>query len=276
MALRDVPPSLVVRQLFQPLHAGSLLAGVVSGAGRLMPALDFCCVYRRRNAAWVTSLMACVPQAMVHLWALDEIDEQLASITVGTGPGTRIELLNRLCADASGEGSDRWLLITDDDIKMPRGQLRLFIRIAQIAALDVSQPAHLARSYHSWKINGQRLSSVARTTRYIEQGPLVLLSPRARMACLPFPESLVMGWGLEVHFAMAAAGSLQLGIVDAAGMRHLTPVAASYDREVAYEGALKVLASVGLTSFDDLQVGTGRWPIWRRRAPWARATSRVG
>ncbi len=178
MALRDVPPSLVVRQLFQPLHAGSLLAGVVSGVGQSLPALDFCCVYRRRNAARVTNLMACVPQAMVHLWALDEIDEQLASITVGTGPGTRIELLNRLCANASGEGSDRWLLITDDDIKMPRGQLRLFIRIAQIAALDVSQPAHLARSYHSWKINGQRLSSVARTTRYIEQGPLVLLSPR--------------------------------------------------------------------------------------------------
>ncbi|MGO9964680.1 MAG: hypothetical protein ACLPUG_14810 [Acidimicrobiales bacterium] len=221
----------------------------------------------------MTNLTACVPQAMVHLWALDEIDEQLATVTIGTGPGMRVELLNRLCADASGEGSDRWLLIADDDIKMPHGQLRLFIRLAQIAALDVSQPAHLARSYHSWKVNSQRLTCIARTTRFIEQGPLVLLSPRARMACLPFPESLNMGWGLEVHFAMAAAGSLQLGIIDAAGMRHLTPVAASYDREVAYEGALKVLAGAGLTSFDDLQAETRRWPIWRRRVPWTQKTS---
>jgi hypothetical protein len=266
MAWREVPVSLVVRQMAQPLHVASALVAALLSAGQEDVALDLYCIYRRRNVAILHRLIDSVPIARARLWSLDQVDAQLSDSTVGVGPGTRTELLNQL--SYSEEGTDRWLLITDDDVRLPRGQLRRFLRLAVQAALDVSQPAHLPRSYANWKFNRQRLIPLVRSTRFVEQGPMVLLSPKARRACLPFPEELGMGWGLEAHFATAADASLRLGIVDAVGMRHLSPVADSYDRETSDETGRKALDQAGFAYYADMQVVVATWPFWRRRPPW--------
>lgn len=263
-----MPTSLLFRQLAQPLHCCSLLTATIAGYEQPLPSVDVVCIYRRRNATTVQRLLTDLPDARVRIWSLDEIDEHLADATVGVGKGTRTELINRLAIVDEERDASRWLLVADDDVRLPVGQLRLFVRMAQLAGLDVSQPAHLPRSYASWPFNRQRLSTLVRVTRFVEQGPLILFSPRARQECLPLPESLGMGWGVEAHFARAAQGGLRLGIVDAAGMRHLHPVAEGYDRSRAESSGRQALATAGYRSYGEMQVVTERWRFWARRPPW--------
>ncbi|MDA8035295.1 MAG: hypothetical protein M0T71_14195 [Actinomycetota bacterium] len=266
MGWREVDPRLVVRQLAQPLHAPAALAGWLHAVHRAPPAVDLVAVYRRRNAARVARLVARAPAGtVVHLWALDEPAEALAAHTVGTGPGDRPALLNRLAA--AGDPA-RWLLACDDDVDLGQRALGRLCRLAERAELDVCQPAHLARSYASWPFNRQRLWPLVRRTRFVEQGPCLLLSPAGRRALVPLPEDLGMGWGLEAHFATAAGGRLQLGVVDAVGMRHRGPVAAGYGRDAADAHGRRALSSAGIDSYGALQVVLDRWVPWQRRPGW--------
>jgi len=266
MALRDVPPDLLLRQLLQPLHL-SPHVGALRARDERVPPLDVIGVYRRRNGRTVAQMLDQVPGAAVALWGLDGTAAELAGATRGTGAGSRLELLNRLEREVSTDRG-RWLLVADDDVVVPGAQLQLLVRLAAVAGLDVSQPAHLPRSYASWRFNRQRITPIVRLTRFVESGPLVLFSPRARGVCLPLPEELGMGWGLEATFAAAGGESLRLGVVDATGMRHLTPVSTQYRRDEAESTGRRALAQAGVASYAALQVETSRWPLWRRRPPW--------
>lgn len=210
--------------------------------------------------------MTAVPDARWLLWALDEVAPSLAERTIGSGAGTRTELLNRIhrqCPDGF-----ELVVIADDDVEIMGYQFRLFLKAAKAAALDLSQPAHLCRSYHSWPFVRQRLFTLIRLTHFVEQGPIVAFSQSGLASCFPLPESLGMGWGVEAEWARKSFEGLRLGVVDAAGMRHRGVVSAGYDRQSQHETGLQAVRGAGFSSYADFQVDCERWALGAARPNW--------
>ena len=236
------------------------------GAAAATAPAVFVCVYRQRNAAAARALAGQAQAAgwRVALWALDAPDPELATVTVGTGPGTRLELLNRLVAEAVPK-PDEWVVVADDDVAIVAGELPSLVAVAVQAGLGLAQPAHSRSSYYTWGLTVRRWASVARRTGFIEIGPVVAISPAWRDRVLPLPEDFGMGWGLELLWSDLAEEGCPLGIVDAVAMRHLDPIATTYDHEVERQRVKGLLHERGLPSLEALQRTEDRW--WRGRRP---------
>ena len=140
--------------------------------------------------------------------------------------------LNALLADHPPGGAD-WLLIVDDDVRLPRGFLDAFLLCAERFGLRLAQPAHAFASHAAWEVTRRRPGLLARTGRFVEIGPVTALHRDAIATLLPFPD-LRMGWGLDAHWsAVAAEHGWPIGIVDATPIRHLRAVAGAYPRDEA-------------------------------------------
>lgn len=226
------------------------------------------CVYRSANATRVRRFLDCAVGARAALWALDRPHPELTERTIGSGPGTRLQLLNRLAASLEPSPSGEWLAVVDDDVTFVSGDLDLALAAAGAAGLDVSQPSHSRWSHLSWGATAHRPLSRARLVRFVEQGPVVLLSPPARARLVPFPEDIGMGWGVEVLWS--SHDDLRLGIVDAVTMRHENPVrrTGGYDVDREWNQAMDVLRAHGHEDFSELQRTLATWRPWQRHAPW--------
>jgi GT2 family glycosyltransferase len=142
------------------------------------------------------------------------------------------ENLNALLAEHPPDGFD-WLLLVDDDVRLPRGFLDAFLVCAERFSLKLAQPAHAFASHAAWEITRRRPGLLARTGRFVEIGPVTAIHRDAFAALLPFPD-LRMGWGLDSHWsALAGERGWPIGIVDATPIRHLRPVAGDYPRDAA-------------------------------------------
>ena len=137
--------------------------------------------------------------------------------TVADGlSGGKFENLNRVLATAT---ACDWLLVVDDDIRLPARFLDRFIGVCERFGLDLAQPAQSQRSHSAWRVTRRRPVSLVRETRFVEIGPLTAFSSRAAAELLPFPE-LRFGWGLDLHWAAVAADrGWRLGVVDATAVR---------------------------------------------------------
>jgi hypothetical protein len=165
--------------------------------------------------------------------------------------GGKFENLNRVlaaAAPASAAGSVPaasfdWLLVVDDDVRLPSAFLDLFVAVCEAFGLDLAQPAQTLRSHSAWKVTRRRPASLVRETRFVEIGPVTAFSRGAAAELLPFPE-LRYGWGLDLHWAATAGRrGWRLGVVDAVPVRHETGVVgASYPRGEAEEEAASFLA----------------------------------
>lgn len=251
-------------RVLEPLEPAPLALRV--GSRRAPPPYVVASVYRHRNAAWIADLLT-GSSGSAALWALDEEHPSLAGETMGSGRGLRFALLNRLLASLTPP-AHAWVVLADDDVRLTRGTLDDLVRIAADGAFDLSQPAHDRASFVNWGSTRHALGSTARLTRYVEQGPLVVIGPRARPRVLPLPEDLGMGWGIEAVWA--AQRDLRLGIVDAVLARHLHPVSpGGYDVDEQWDQATRLLETIGHLQWSDLQTTLARWPSWRRGRPWA-------
>jgi glycosyltransferase involved in cell wall biosynthesis len=234
------------------------------------PPFDVVSVYRSANALRLKPLLAGVDRRAA-CWALDRRagDDAIDAVTIGSGPGSRFANLNR-ALDALPGGGDRWLVVVDDDVEFTRGDLGQAVALADLAGLDLAQPSHDLRSYLNWSSGRHRPGSVVRLTRYVDQGPLIILSPAARAMLTPFPEDLGMGWGIEARWA--AQGELRIGVLDGVMMRHLGAVRwdGSYDIHQAMAQADRLLHESGWSGWGDLQAEDARWRSWQPRAPWHR------
>jgi hypothetical protein len=174
--------------------------------------------------------------------AVEAADPRLAEHTVAERlEGGKFENLNRVLAvgDPSGEGCSAatadWLVVVDDDVRLPPRFLDRFLALCERFRLDLAQPAQTLRSHSAWRVTRRRPASLVRQTRFVEIGPLTAFGRRAAAELLPFPE-LRYGWGLDLHWAaLAAQRGWRLGVVDATPVRHETATVGSAYRLVDAE-----------------------------------------
>jgi hypothetical protein len=165
----------------------------------------------------------------------------LAAHTVAEGlTGGKFANLNRVLA---GTYDADWLLVVDDDLRLPPRFLDRFVAICERFRLDLAQPAQSQRSHSAWRVTRRRPASLVRETRFVEIGPLTAFGERAAADLLPFPE-LDFGWGLDLHWAaLAAERGWRLGVVDATPVRHeRSTVGTAYDSGAAEAEATRFLA----------------------------------
>jgi hypothetical protein len=168
-------------------------------------------------------------------------DESLEEHTVADDlTGGKFGNLNRVLGASSAAD---WLLVVDDDVRLPGAFLDRFVAVCEAFGLDLAQPAQTLRSHSAWKVTRRRPASLVRETRFVEIGPVTAFSRRAAAELLPFPD-LRYGWGLDLHWAATAGRQgWRLGVVDAVPVRHETGVVgASYPRDKAESEAASFLA----------------------------------
>lgn len=229
--------------------------------------IGFVSVYRCGSAQRVCDLIDPLPNdAIVRLWALDEIDDRLRASTVGCGPGGRLDLLNRLIESTQPTRCDL-LILADDDVSFVVGDLLRCLRIGRWLGFDLFQPAHSRRSRAAHMLTRKRWFLVGRGTTFVEEGPLVVLSAAAQRRLLPFPDDFGMGWGIEVRW-QEFASELRFGVVDAVALRHERPGEYGYDAVSERSRLRAELARAGLTDLKDIQREVSRHSIrtlWRGR-----------
>ena len=178
------------------------------------------------------------------LGATGELEPALADSTVAQGlGGGKFENLNQVLETAAPMYEYDWLLVVDDDVRLPERFLDRFMGVVGRFGLDLAQPAQSLRSHAAWRVTRRHARSLARETRFVEIGPVTAFSAPVAAELLPFPE-LRFGWGLDLHWAaVAAERGWRCGVVDALPVHHTSaPVAAAYGHEEAIEEAQRFLA----------------------------------
>lgn len=197
----------------------------------------------RRRVLALSIFRAEVPNLLAA--AREELERSRHEVRVETaevGGAGKFENLNRMLERTPAEGQD-WLLLMDDDVRLPGGFLDAFLFLAERFDLAIAQPAHRRYSHAAWRVTRRRPGSLVRETAFVEIGPVVALQARTFSALLPFPP-LRAGWGFDNHWsALAAQRGWRIGVVDATPVEHaLRPVAASYDHSDAVAEARGFLA----------------------------------
>jgi hypothetical protein len=186
------------------------------------------CVYRPGSLAAEAAreLRSSRHQVQLALGATAAAEPALLADTVAQElRGGKFENLNRVLEAVPGEFD--WLLVVDDDVRLPVRFLDRFVGLCAHFELDLAQPAQSQRSHSAWRVTRRRPASLVRETRFVEIGPLTAFGPRAAAELLPFP-ALRFGWGLDLHWAaVAAERGWRLGVVDATPVRHETAVVGS-------------------------------------------------
>jgi GT2 family glycosyltransferase len=190
-----------------------------------------------------------------------------------TAPGEagKFENLNRLLDGVAGGGVNGagleeydWLLVIDDDVRLPRGFLDRLLFLAERFELDLVQPAHRARSHAAWRVTRRRARMAVRETPFVEIGPVTAFARATFSTLLPFPGSLRMGWGLDLHWAaLARAHGWRCGVLDAVAISHTAaPAADAYSREHAIAEARAFLAERPYLSAREAQLTLRTHRAW--------------
>jgi GT2 family glycosyltransferase len=165
----------------------------------------------------------------------------------------RFENLNLLLSETPAPDVD-WLLVVDDDIRLPGGFLDRFLFLSERFGLALAQPAHRLGSHAAWEVTRRRRGSVARETAFVEIGPVTAFARATFPTLLPFPE-LRMGWGLDAHWAaLARSNGWRCGVLDAVPILHrAAPAASTYARDAAIAEAKRFLEGRPYLPADEAQ-----------------------
>jgi hypothetical protein len=216
-AANGTPPrQLLVLGIYKP-----------EGAGEMARAISA----MRRSRHWVR----------VALGATGTADPSLAEETLAEDmAGGKFANLNQLLALAGLEDAG-WIVILDDDVRLPKRFCDRLIAVAERAGLQLGQPALSWRSDAAWQVVRRR-PYLLRITRFVEIGPVTLMSRKVIDALLPFPEE-GRGWGLELYWgALAQQRGWRLAVIDALAVRHEARATASgYDPAAAMAAAHQFL-----------------------------------
>jgi hypothetical protein len=227
-------------------------------------------VYRRDNAEVLQKLLEPAGAAgwTMGLWALDELHPRLESMTLGSGPGTKFELVNRLL-ETQPPTAEQPVIVADDDAVFVRGTIVSFLETALAAELDFAQTSHIWWSNISHRITWKRPLSKARLTTFVEIGPIFAVAAAWRDRVVPFPQGIGMGWGLELDWMDLREEGCRLGIVDATPIRHLARFATAYAPEDEIAKLAERLEERGAPGWKGLRRTLATWRPWRHQPPWA-------
>lgn len=268
---------LTVRAAGQRLGITAALSARLTRGPR--PPVLMTLVYRRAGAALVEGLVrdllaeaqAAGSSARAVLWALDEPAPQLEPWTLGHGPGARLSLHERMREHAVGSGESGELpywVISDDDVRYSRGSVGQLVALMEKGRIDVAGAAHAATSEWNHSFTLARPFTVARSSLFVETGPVLAFSPRAQGRVLPFPEGSAAGWGMEAHWSSRTQEGLRSAIVDAVAVDHLVPMGGSYDAVAEWERCRAFTRRYGVEDVSDLKQVVGSWRAWQPVAPW--------
>ena len=254
-----IPHVGLKRRIMAPLRDGYLDLALASS--RALKAIDRAKTGRQLNiliagievpsrARDIHSVIARLKSSSQH-----NVDSSVAPMREGLGKFANI---TAAIETAQKPVSDYdWLLIVDDDIAFDRHMLHRLLYISETQNFSLSQPAHRYRSYAMYQLTRRQPGSLARKTRFVEIGPVTAIHRRAFEHLLPFPESR-WGYGIDALWSeKLLEKGLSAGVVDAATIRHLRPVANGYSINEAREEGAALLESVPAhqTRAEMLQVG---------------------
>lgn len=132
----------------------------------------------------------------------------------------KFTLINQLLSGVE-LGAYDYIAVCDDDIVLPADFADRYLRIVGKRRFDLSQPARTHESYTDHYFVNQLLGIESRQTRFVEIGPMFVLSRNACAALLPLDEASPMGWGCDfVWPVLCEKHHLTQGIVDAVPITH--------------------------------------------------------
>src|SRR5262249_14931056 len=120
----------------------------------------------------------------------------------------KFEIVNELLADLNLSSFD-YVLICDDDVVLPHKFLDRFVSLQSAFGFAIAQPAlttdsllnHQIDEFVNPPIVEQQRGTVARETRFVENGPVVSFEGPVFAQVIPFDLTSPMGWGYELVWA---------------------------------------------------------------------------
>jgi GT2 family glycosyltransferase len=238
------------------LHAHDLLHDLAALPARVRRLRTAARTAPRRRVLVVGIERHDVPNLMAQARA--ELLRSHHDVTIDVAPAAaglgKFENLDALLARHDLATFD-WIVVTDDDVALPRGFLDTFLACAEAGGLRLAQPAHRRHSHAAWDVTRRRTGSDWRETNFVEIGPLTAFDATAAATLLPFPKELKMGWGLDTHWsAVARERGWPIGVVDATPIGHtIRPAASDYPRETAAAEARRFLDGRPYVARDDVR-----------------------
>ncbi|MGD0204776.1 MAG: hypothetical protein ABSC20_12860 [Candidatus Bathyarchaeia archaeon] len=129
-----------------------------------------------------------------------------------------------------------YVIIVDDDVKLPIEFFDKYFKIVNGFGLIVSQPAASSDSNAPCgKASKQITQSIAHLTQFVEIGPVTCFEKRAVQLC-PFVGGSPMGWGLDfVWPRICREKRWPMGVVDFVPVQHkIREVAENYESQKEY------------------------------------------
>ncbi len=177
-----------------------------------------------------------VTQYWVSLFGSVTTTVSNVSIENFDSPMPRNEIINYVINRVDIYAYD-YIIICDDDIKLPKGFLDSYLYIQHQLNFSIAQPARTNLSHISHGITRRRFWLIARKTLFVEIGPLVSFHQDIFKHIFPFDASNAMGWGLDYVWPVIVESlHKSMGIIDATPVDHsLRETAKSYSLEKAYK-----------------------------------------
>jgi len=147
--------------------------------------------------------------------------------------------VNQLLTGLSSLDDFKYILVCDDDVKLPPNFLDTYLAIVDCHNFALAQPARTHTSHIHHHIVEQVEGLEARQTQFVEIGPVFSIRRDVVPELLPFDEISPMGWGYEFVWAWRLIGLYRaMGIVDA------TPVEHALRPPCQYNGAHEQMAEL--------------------------------
>lgn len=146
----------------------------------------------------------------------------------------KFELLNKIFNELENLDYYDYIIISDDDIVIHKDFIDVYIDIVDKYKLRIAQPARAEHSYNVHKIVLENKSLLARTTNFVEIGPIFSFHKSVYSHVIPFPENSEMGWGLDYIWPKTAENNnFSIGIVDLVPVDHsYRPQSKTYSNDI--------------------------------------------
>lgn len=151
----------------------------------------------------------------------DSVPNDCSRFTVNKISKTpKFEILNKLLFESDLLKFD-FIIISDDDIYLPKNFLDAFVSRQIHCKFDLAQPARTKFSFVDHKFVVAKNFLLARETRFVEIGPIFSVAKSAYDVVFPFDMKSPMGWGYDLVWPIKfSEGGLRMGIVDSTPISH--------------------------------------------------------